>query len=202
MQTRGTNTFSELGSSNPQLSCASHLDCSTKYHCCEAPAGIVSSFLLSWKYLSELGKGQTAISHPANLCSEHEQSYSQFIPAEDLALKLGLQWLSQVRSVNEHCSHKCQEGTSTIELASNMKYPQHPAPVSVLVVVTSQGQGHREGSQANPTLLKFRSHFNKTSTSSPGQLYIHKAYLGGFSGTSGENQEEQQDKVYNIPLHS
>lgn len=83
-----------------------------------------------------------------------------------------------------------------------MKYPQHTAPVSIWVVVTSQGQGHREDSQGNPTLLKFRSHFNKSSTSSSGQLCIHKTHLGEFSGSSGENREEQKDKVYNIPLHS
>lgn len=89
-QTRGTNTLPELDSSNPQLPCASHPDCSTKYHCCEAPAGVVSSFLFSCKHLSKLGKGQIATSHPANSRSEHEQSHSQFIPAEDLAFKLGL----------------------------------------------------------------------------------------------------------------
>lgn len=96
---------------------------------------------------------------------------------------------------------KVRQKHSQFNLASSMKYHYHYAPVNILVV-TSQGQGHREDSQTNPTVLKFRSHFNRTSTSSPGQLYIHKAYSGGFFGTSGENQEVQKDKLYNIPLHS
>ena len=80
-----------------------------------------------------------------------------------------------------------------------MKYKKSPArytPVnseSVLPVAALVGESHRGEFQAHIILLKFRYHFSKTASSSPGQPCPHKAYLGKSFCIFGQNQERQND---------